>query len=833
MKKIFTFFLSFMLLMSIGVKAQFSATVTDIPRTNWTEGVEVTFPLDEICAQLGCTVDQLFDALDEWTENANGNSNGYAMTGLFTLEGSNVEATFYSEQWGGFEMDKDGNFSSWTNPASVWGVYIIPDSWNVETNTISFTVCQVPANPLGKDVVCHGVVALNLYGGKATFEFTFSVEVGEGIDKTPETDLSKLEIVGETTYEMVQEPKTADQEWNSTYYYINIDGAADAIGIDHEYLARMLKEVAHAKTFDSETESWGALTSKGSAVPAPGFYFCGGVQFEGDEEESKECRNGDYQDNNKFWVCGMQFVDDENGEWIYCGVGQTLNAIPAGQTRYGDIYLVYGNKAYIIHLVLSIPDVTPITDLVKVGEQTWTVANRDPRKTWNELEWCDLNLDSIAALFSQQMGKDVTAADFVLTGTNNAGGTTSEYTADNSDENHVHGFWLSGTGIVDVYGSNASCIYVNYYDNDSILGLGNKPSYFKGGEQVVGSVYFVVDGTHYYEVKVDMTVMMPEYTFEDCEIIDYDFTVQLVPSAEGGAWEIGTTFMQDAEMTLGAAGILYGVTADGSVTTAYSVSEANDGATGGGFWMSPEDENHYAYADWYSGEGAFALWYYESMIHWFVVPGFRHPGETTTAVFYIVDLWNGKALRLNTTLKFVDHIVEIKAVGEEDVVLKGRNMSGDDLDEVELNLAACCEKLGCTEDELVTEGVWYALDASGNLTNENIDEMYGFGFDAQGNAIAQLEEATFTVGFFPLDGVVRSYISDEENVNNVYHTILYVLFRERLYAFNITIGDESSAVNGIEADSSLDGAIYDLAGRIVKNPSKGIYIQNGKKVMVK
>lgn len=826
MKKIFTFLMSVMMLTSLGMKAQFKADVHDVQRFNWTEGIDVDFSIKEVAAQLECTPGQLVDALDERAAKAV-NSNDYKTDGFFELETATVAYSFHSEQYGGFEMTKDGDFASWDQPVSIWGVYI--HEWDIEQDRLSFTICQVPSNAFPKGVTAHGIVSINLNGGKATFEFNFTVDYPEGIDKEPQTDLSKLEIVGETDYPITQELKPASDEWGSTYYWIPINGITEALGIESEYMQQVYKEMLHVKTFDDEKATWGALTNNGGAVPAPGFYFCGGVQFEGEEEESMECRNGLYRDNNIFWVMDMRFVDDENGQWLYCGIGQTLNAFKPGQTRYGDVYFVYGDKAFILHLSLTIPNMTPITDLTKVGGQIWTVSERDPRKTWTELEWLDLNLDSIAALFTTQMGKAVTPEDFVLTGNNAAGGITTGYTADNSDENHVHGFWMTPTGIVQSYDNAA--FYVNYYDSLATLGLGNKPAAFDGGEMCSGSVYFVVDGTHYYEVKVNMSIMKPQFTFEDCEIIPYDLTVKLVPSQSGGAWEIGTSFMQDAEMTLGASGVLYGVDSEGKVTTAYSVSEANGGATGGGFWMSAEDENHYAYAASYTGDGAFAMWYYESYIHWFVVPGLRLPGEYSTGTFYIVDLWNGKALKLNVTLRFVDKIVEIKPVAEENLVLNARNPQGDDFDEVALNLSRCCEQLVCTEDELLENGVWKVVDTTGELVEANFDDMYGFAFNEKGEAIEDIEQATFTLGF--VEGGIRSWVVDDENVNNVYTTVLYMEYNNKLYAFNITIGHDDSAVKSIDADAQKSGRIYDLAGRVVTQPTKGIYIQDGKKLIIK
>lgn len=48
----------------------------------------------------------------------------------------------------------------------------------------------------------------------------------------------------------------------------------------------------------------------------------------------------------------------------------------------------------------------------------------------------------------------------------------------------------------------------------------------------------------------------------------------------------------------------------------------------------------------------------------------------------------------------------------------------------------------------------------------------------------------------------------------------------------ITIGDETTSINNVIREVN-DGEYYDLQGRRVINPSKGFYIQNGKKVFVK
>jgi len=52
-------------------------------------------------------------------------------------------------------------------------------------------------------------------------------------------------------------------------------------------------------------------------------------------------------------------------------------------------------------------------------------------------------------------------------------------------------------------------------------------------------------------------------------------------------------------------------------------------------------------------------------------------------------------------------------------------------------------------------------------------------------------------------------------------------------ALTFFVDGEATAIEGIEAESLLSGKVYNLNGQQVEKPRKGLYIQNGKKVVVK
>lgn len=233
-----------------------------------------------------------------------------------------------------------------------------------------------------------------------------------------------------------------------------------------------------------------------------------------------------------------------------------------------------------------------------------------------------------------------------------------------------------------------------------------------------------------------------------------------------------------------------------------------------------------AYAAGYTGNGAFAIWYYQSTIHWFNVPGLPEAGDVCHGTFFIANLWNGKAVKLNVTVNYVSEI--ITPVGTEEVSVLGRSEDGD-IFELEYSLATACEKLGCTEEELSEAGEWIVTDAEGNFTSENFDEMYGFSFDAKGNA-ADATAAVFYAGY--IDGCFKSFIVDDVNILNTYKTVIYLKYNDKYYAFNVIVNETDTGISTID-EASDDTTVYDLTGRKVVNPSKGIYVKGGKKILVK
>lgn len=52
-------------------------------------------------------------------------------------------------------------------------------------------------------------------------------------------------------------------------------------------------------------------------------------------------------------------------------------------------------------------------------------------------------------------------------------------------------------------------------------------------------------------------------------------------------------------------------------------------------------------------------------------------------------------------------------------------------------------------------------------------------------------------------------------------------------AITLRIGEETTSLEALQKGCAADGKVYDLQGRMIENPGKGIYIKNNKKIIIK
>ena len=144
------------------------------------------------------------------------------------------------------------------------------------------------------------------------------------------------------------------------------------------------------------------------------------------------------------------------------------------------------------------------------------------------------------------------------------------------------------------------------------------------------------------------------------------------------------------------------------------------------------------------------------------------------------------------------------------------------------------EALGCSEDEFAENGTWMAIDENGSMSN-NFDELEGFAFDKDAKVTSDDASIVALVGYAVDESGFFSWIIDDSNLSKIFTFTIYAYYDNKRCEFTITVGgpDTDNAINFVELDSERDNRIYDLTGRLVKNATRGLYIQNGKKFMVK
>ncbi len=90
-----------------------------------------------------------------------------------------------------------------------------------------------------------------------------------------------------------------------------------------------------------------------------------------------------------------------------------------------------------------------------------------------------------------------------------------------------------------------------------------------------------------------------------------------------------------------------------------------------------------------------------------------------------------------------------------------------------------------------------------------------------------------------------AYNADRQELNRITKTLNVTPFRayltlpatadvSKVRVRIVTRGESTSIDNGqLTMDNAASGAVYDLQGRRVTHPAKGIYIVNGRKVVIK
>ena len=142
------------------------------------------------------------------------------------------------------------------------------------------------------------------------------------------------------------------------------------------------------------------------------------------------------------------------------------------------------------------------------------------------------------------------------------------------------------------------------------------------------------------------------------------------------------------------------------------------------------------------------------------------------------------------------------------------------------------------------------LELNGEKPEQNVMQMVYEEVSTEEFDVNRLSLATDSLGFLlgkELPKIDRHYyvlgimegkvslVETEEtflNPNDVYYYLSDELKSANLTGY-LNLADDVDGINEVVNNAIADGKYYDMQGRVVNNPVRGLYIHNGKKVLVK
>lgn len=823
MKKYFTRFLALVCCMAatMSANAQFSATIEMYPMSGY-DTKATSFKLSEVAAALETEPATLVATLDEWV-----NAEGEVETNyIFLGNRDSVYATNYTQGGRGqFWMDKDAKAVSW-NEGSCW--YNL-NSWNVEADTYTIAIGQFPDTlTVGEELKAHFILAFN--AKEATFDITLKVIEKPVVDiPEPVTFIAGLTLVGQQTVEVHQYARTS---YDSTPFEVKLEGVAELLGTTAEVIADNLDQLLFTNTYISDNEMPLLSDSLTNASSAGGIGWWFGQLW--DTEMAILGDDVARFDYNTATCCFFSESYQFNAETLTLtsNIGQMPSALSAGEQRHAHVYLIWGEKAYLINydLIIDEREALPFEEMTEVDVIEVTVK-QDPTTDYSTVPF-EIDLDAVV----EKLGCE--AGDVMLWAAKDGGGATDAHTANRG------GYWFNGDAAVCGWGASA-VVAVEPEEEGKFnkFTLCQYPNALDFGQSAT-AVLYLIGGNNYVTIKVTLKVNaneagpdVPQSEFHS--IAEIGVNIQAVPDPD--VYPIPMTFTYDgawvAEQLGTESPTLFTDAAPSDDPEADKYSKGYTCTPYPGFWMSPD-----GYVTGWSGTGSpwgatFSL--SDGEVTFYQYPGFAEnvPGKTYKAHFYLVNTKSGAMVTFNVTLRFVSEIMAMEEVGSEKIMLtKGTTV---------LDLTAAIDSLGLKAlDE--------PLDADGLLGTPSLVLLH--------------EDGTYTE---PIDATTGAYLTDkgfidfsENNVNGAVYvyfdfndassiqmivqeqnefqltketpiqTKFGFQYENKCYVFNATFVDPET-YTGVEAvkTQAAPAALFDLTGRRVKSAQRGIYISAGRKVL--
>ena len=796
------------LLTSVQVKAQYSGEVSQYPTTDYSAKA-AEFNLSEVATTLGTDAATLFTAIDTYIK-AEGTPDPILLYAV--VDGADVPYTDATQADAhGFWMTQNGTPQAYGDGCYF---YISP---SVEENALAFNMGQMPG-VCKVDDKCTATLKLKFNGKEATFALTLNVIAKPDFD-IPEPMLlsSQLTIVGEQEKVVEQFPRG---DYSSDPVRVSVAEALQLLGITNKAgMAENIGKVVYTTWYNTADVEQGGGMKKDSLTNAPtagghGFWFRPVQNANG--EYDGEVAAIDYSADDRFFV--EQFAYNAETDSLTAVLGQYPGVCKENETYFAYVYIIYGDKAYRIKYTLKLGEQeagSGMSAYTKLGEED-AVVKQEPLSDWAAVQ-LKVDVEKIAGI----LGCEVSALGLVaLDDKDNFGNST----ANNG------GWWLTEDGRVVAYANGAFYIEPATANDYSVLNVGHKPNTRQVGDELKASLYFT-NATNYYQLNVTLQIVEPEkqeYNFES--VATRTFTVQQLLDNSYTMFELGTVNVEDIESLIGTASpVLYGLNIDSVAVIKGDYSKAWSCDPNPGFWLNKEGR----VSTWGDANSIMGIVYADGLFRGCQKPNLPTVGDAFTTQLFLVNEETNKMITVNISISFVEVLEQKEVVGQENLSLPVTAAGKD----IEIDLSKAAEALGVTVDDLLSSENYYLRGMKNGVYGEAANAENGLAFTADGQfdaygsiyfSIAKDgDKAMLNIG--GNDEVAADYSADAQfcfEVNNKQYVYYVKLLSEALYQ------DFLQGISSVKAATN-DGNIYDLQGRQVKAAKKGLYIMNGKVVVIK
>lgn len=788
-------------------QAQFSGSATQYPTANYAS-TPIEFKLSEVAAKLGTDAATLAGVLGTYIEAEQPEPL------FFVPDANGNETSAPSADANGFWMSATGQRLDYGDGC----VFFASPSVDAESDVFAFYVGQMP-NVMQAGDVATATIKLKYNSAEATFALTLNV-VAKPEYEVPEPTLIEkdLTIVGTQEVEVEQYPRGG---YDSDVVRVKLGDAPQLLGItDNGLLVDAIDKVLYTTWYnDGDVEDGGGM-KRDSLTNTPtgeghGFWYRAVQNANG--EEDGEVAAARYGNEDKFYM--NNFAYNAETDSLTCALGQYPGVCKENETWFANVYLIYGQKAYNIKYTLKLMEKeqgSGLSNYTKVGEES-VVLNQEPLTDWASVQ-ARPDVEAIAAA----LGCEVSALGLVaLDDKDNFGAST----ANNG------GFWLTEVGTVVAYENGAFYIEPATANDYSVLNVGHKPNTRQVGDELSASLYFV-NSDKYYQYNVTLKITEPEmveYNFESVET--RTFSIQALPTAEYTEVEFATVALTDIEAVIGTASpALYGLAIDSVAAVKGTYSNAWSCDPKPGFWLNADgrvsvwgDANSTVAVGFKPATGVF---YHNQK------PNAKAVGDVFTTQLFLVNEENNKMITFNITISYVESLEQKEEVGTENFMLPVSTNGNA----IALDLTKAAQALGVTVDDLLSPNNYYlrGLKKDGTYGEAaNCENGLSFaldgGFDAYGDIYFYIEksgEGTQLVITSNAD------IADDFSVSSQFCFEV----EGKQYVYYMKMLSEKGYKDGIETvstDGQQGGRLFDLSGRQVLKAQRGLYIQQGRKFVVK